>query len=930
VQINLVRLFNKKANIVRGENRPMRSKVLILTVLFLSLAVVYNGPRESVAFCEDSVLDHLSPPLSSDDLAGIEYKDMARLKIALEANLNSIARNERIGDIANQGISTVREDTIFHPVDMQFFFSERKILPRGFYSVMCRVRDSPVAIPRTYYAIFSFERDESGGFPLFLYTQKEYLRSKAFIEEGGYEKDVYPGRKRSDVVAIERYVRINEKAIDHYIKRRIDSGDFAEIEGRGASLGWDSEFPGRTTPSSYWPEEYLERVKSVLDSFLGSVGTSIDKAFEGKNIVFIKVDGEDYPVVREKGRDMRVGSHTSANAVYVFLTEDIFNMLNRNASGLASADPDVGAVNLAIDSLALRFLHEVGVSYGLKFNVVGAQDRGKIRNDLFKAHTYYSLNLSTDSTLMLYPDLKRVNYNTVDLNKIAGRDYISGPDSAMSSDDMSEMMKEAWLSAGDDISRPFTQKAQAAFARIKELDRVRHAKSIPVTSKEYFMIYYSQVFGEQRYDGVVRLMQWAVDNREGKLKKITDKLLDEKAFIEIYFLARLLDGRGVDIARIMGEPFVDLYADQLFGKDQGHRTLREIYGGEWDEPVEKMKGIIVGHALALAEHNRSLGKYDAAINIIETLITFSVNERLAITGEEALSERERKKIDDLRKRISDENGLIVRDEDRMERAIRLGEMEGLYDSTNLMISTGVKTPFEHELVRLRRDIVEEKQKETYAQRSDKSREAEEMAELAAVAGLKIPTHPQKRYTLLLTSEFFANGELDRHQQMYGDRFNLESISARDNGQFVDKVIKFTGGIEARSVVLVPDTLTEEQLGRIASAGIRFIRTDTDMLLQARADRDDARQSFQLNTYATMLLARKIDENTTEDSSIYRLLNFYLRSLFSLGDNVKAGDYIKAIVTSKVTVLLKGILSYRPAEPYRVPEYDMVAATLISA
>jgi len=79
----------------------------------------------------------------------------------------------------------------------------------------------------------------------------------------------------------------------------------------------------------------------------------------------------------------------------------------------------------------------------------------------------------------------------------------------------------------------------------------------------------------------------------------------------------------------------------------------------------------------------------------------------------------------------------------------------------------------------------------------------------------------------------------------------------------------------------------------------------------------------------MLLTRHINEDTPLDSPIYSLLNFYLRSHFNL-DDVSVESYIKAIINNNITLLIKGILSYRPAQPHELPEYDKVAATLIMA
>ena len=206
---------------------------------------------------------------------------------------------------------------------------------------------------------------------------------------------------------------------------------------------------------------------------------------------------------------------------------------------------------------------------------------------------------------------------------------------------------------------------------------------------------------------------------------------------------------------------------------------------------------------------------------------------------------------------------------------------------------------------------------------------EYLTRLAKIAGLEIPTHPNERYTLLLTQEFFANGELETHRLKYGDRFEVNGISGRTQEQFVDNLLAKAKGIENRTIALIPDDLTLDQLERIKNSRIRFIRTKVSDLLNAKSERDSFRESFQLNAYTMMLLARRIDKSDGRDSSIYKLLSFYVRSHFTLEDKVAIEDYIDAIMNSDIARLIKGCLVYRPIEPYKVPDHDTVAVTLIS-
>ncbi len=205
-----------------------------------------------------------------------------------------------------------------------------------------------------------------------------------------------------------------------------------------------------------------------------------------------------------------------------------------------------------------------------------------------------------------------------------------------------------------------------------------------------------------------------------------------------------------------------------------------------------------------------------------------------------------------------------------------------------------------------------------------------MIPLASEAGLQIPTHPNERYNLLVTSEFFANGELEEHRAKYGDRFDLDRVSGVSPAQFVDNILAKATGKETKTIALVPNDLPAEQLERLAKVGIRFIRVNITDLQKAKADKDAGREKFQVDTYAMMLLLRRIDNSITADSSIYQLLSFYLKSHFALADKVAIDDYIMAIVNNDVARLIKGCLAYRPAQPYEVPNYNNVAASLISA
>lgn len=210
-----------------------------------------------------------------------------------------------------------------------------------------------------------------------------------------------------------------------------------------------------------------------------------------------------------------------------------------------------------------------------------------------------------------------------------------------------------------------------------------------------------------------------------------------------------------------------------------------------------------------------------------------------------------------------------------------------------------------------------------------------MFPLASEAGREIPTHPSERYTLLMPVEFFANGELQAHKTKYGDRFDLDTISGITPEQFMGNILSKAGGKEARTVALIPrDYLTADQLAKLTGLGIRFIPINRTDLLNAKNLKDSYREKFQKNTYAVMMLVRSITKDITKDSPLYKLLAFYLRTHFgftlSEGEKLTAEDYINAIVTNNIAIIIRGYLSYRPIEKYSTPAYEQVAATLLAA
>jgi len=135
----------------------------------------------------------------------------------------------------------------------------------------------------------------------------------------------------------------------------------------------------------------LEGLKYKVSGFLNNLNIDFDKVLEGKNIVFIRVpDVEFYsfgsnPVIVENGTSIRVTSHTSNNAVYVFLPSKDFDTLkNSNRETIAILKNGKKLVyspendnrlfysellsGMEVDD---QIIHEIGVICNLSFKIKG-------------------------------------------------------------------------------------------------------------------------------------------------------------------------------------------------------------------------------------------------------------------------------------------------------------------------------------------------------------------------------------------------------------------------------------------------------------------------------------------------------------------------------------------------------------------------------
>jgi len=363
-------------------------RVMSVFVLFTFL---FNGvvldPSESFGMGEKSTL---SPVLKFSSLAGIEPKEMAKVEFMIETALLEAAAGDSELSLNDMRIRANKDYAYTNVFDeTHTFFAEREELTNGRIMLMTRIlRNKNEKALRTYYAVFSTKKVD-GGFNIDVYTEKEWKENEALIRQG---KDL-PKRvdqKPNDAKAIARYINDNEKIIDSFIRKRVYADDFAEIKGRAETL-WGTSRHGTVKPQVEFPEKYLEFIKDKLNGFLGDFGTSVDEALDGKNLVFIRVpEGSDYPVIYEKDPAsgkmvlIPVRSHTSQNAVYIFLDNYTFDSLK---------DPEV-RWDLVINAEVLsRLLYEIGVIYGLPYEVIDEMGIKGTMNDLL--HAYNALDSGT-------------------------------------------------------------------------------------------------------------------------------------------------------------------------------------------------------------------------------------------------------------------------------------------------------------------------------------------------------------------------------------------------------------------------------------------------------------------------------------------------------------------------------------------------------
>ncbi|MBL7072597.1 MAG: hypothetical protein ISS33_02305 [Candidatus Omnitrophica bacterium] len=372
----------------------MRSnlKGMSLGVLFCFLVNTVAG---DAAFSQNVLAEaeyKLATQSIFSGLADMEFRESENLKLVVKAHLLEIARGSekiKIKDLINYAKDHYK-NSIFDKTHV--YFSEEPKLPKGFnllggyHALKCRIKDENDET-RTYYAVFSLNKDSDKGFDIEVVASREWDNLKKLSNP----LTTLPQRaseKPKDAETQRRYSELNEGVIDKFIREHIGTkenpGRFTEFTGRAKKLGWNTKYPNRARPGRYY-----EPISGQFDNFLWAkieqqlrrINTvfQFEIAFKNKNIVLIPLEkNENLPVIEERDpitgkiRKVSVSSHTSKNAVYFFIKQEFLNKI--------MTDNNPWNDNEIISFFRKRIVHEIGESFGLP--IVQITENGRVLNDL--------------------------------------------------------------------------------------------------------------------------------------------------------------------------------------------------------------------------------------------------------------------------------------------------------------------------------------------------------------------------------------------------------------------------------------------------------------------------------------------------------------------------------------------------------------------
>jgi|GEM_PF-5261759 len=376
-------------------------------------------------------------------LADMEFRETENLKLVIKAHLLEIAggsENIKIKDLIRYAQNHYN-NSIFDKTHV--YFSEEQKLPKGlklsegYHFLKCRIKDEN-DMTRTYYAVFSLNKDSEKGFNIEVVTDREWDDLKKLTKP----LTTLPQRaseKPEDAETQRRYSELNEGVIDKFIREHIGTkehpGRFTEFSGRAKKLGWNTKYPNRARPALYY-----EAINGQFDNFLWvkieqqlrriNTAFQFETAFKNKNIVLIPLEkNENLPIIKEKDpitgkiRKVSLSSHSSKNAVYFFIKQEFLNkiMMENNAWN----DSEI------ISFFRKCIVHEMGESFGLP--IVQITENGRVLNDLdilYEAILDGSFVTTKDETFKTkVKNLKKLTQNDiVNLDHLRWKSPITGED----------------------------------------------------------------------------------------------------------------------------------------------------------------------------------------------------------------------------------------------------------------------------------------------------------------------------------------------------------------------------------------------------------------------------------------------------------------------------------------------------------------------
>jgi protein-L-isoaspartate(D-aspartate) O-methyltransferase len=266
----------------------------------------------------------------------------------------------------------------------------------------------PVAVTRggsrhDYKLLFSTLRDHSGQFPVEFCTPEQVKAAAAEMAK----HNAIPKHRERDALAMARYKNNNEMIIDPWIAERMKAGDYMRME--------DVPAPARN------------KMFGNMRKFLADAEIRFDRDPLGTRPIFlVRVPkGSKNPVITEKdsetGEDVAITvvSHSSNNATYIFLRNDLFDNLK---SGIRD--------EFTCSSIEIHLIHEIGVMFGVHGWISKHSGIGNVLSEMYKLHWHRNLKVPLNELWKVkgYPGLGAV-LKPIDLDEnLATRDYAGGKD----------------------------------------------------------------------------------------------------------------------------------------------------------------------------------------------------------------------------------------------------------------------------------------------------------------------------------------------------------------------------------------------------------------------------------------------------------------------------------------------------------------------